>query len=115
MKLSDEFIKQLENLKFIRQHDGDSYYFRECEIFIPENQAVDWMDPESFSLVDVYGKCELAQMMHIVNEGKEAVVTPVIITKHEFEKNQRSFEEVADKAALLSKSATSAETNCSVI
>lgn len=59
---------------------------RTCEVSIPEEDAFTYIHPESFDFCDVYGKCELAQ---IIQDGKEQ---PAVATSYEFAKNERSFE-----------------------
>lgn len=62
---------------------------RRCPVYIPEEKAVTYIHPESFDFSDVYGECELIQ---VIMEGKES---PVTISKFQFEKNRRSFEQEA--------------------
>ena len=108
--LTDAAIQQFEKGRFVQGSLSSCTYFRTCEIMIAEDEAVTWIHPESFSLRDVYGQCELTQMLQLVEQGKEAIITPIVISKYEFAKNKRSFEEEAAKD-VLSKSGTQVN-NC---
>jgi hypothetical protein len=54
-----------------------------------EEDAVTCLHPESFDVYEVYGNCELFQIVTL------ATVLPITISKYEFKKNWRSFEQAA--------------------
>ena len=68
---------------------------RRCNVYIAEKDAVTFLDPESFSFCDVYGNCELLQIV----AGEE--MRPILIAKYEHSKNHRSME--AEAAAQMQK------------
>lgn len=84
--------KEIQEKRFIKE--DDSRYMRYCSIEISENHPLTYIDPESFDYSDVHGKCKLAQGMFLVSD-KEAVITPIVISEFEHQKNVRSFEKEA--------------------
>jgi hypothetical protein len=69
-----------EKLKEVPFDEGG---FRRCMVSIPEEYAITYVHPESFDFSDVYGDCEFSQMGDL----------PVVVSKFQFEKNVRSFEQ----------------------
>ena len=67
---------------------------RFCNVYIAEQDAVTFIDPESFDLCEVYGNCELRQI--VVGEQ----MGPIHVCKWELTKDQRSFEEEAARMAM---------------
>jgi hypothetical protein len=91
LKLNKPIPKYVEDalneVNYINQ--GNKRHLRECTMFIPQEDAITYMDPESFSLSDVFGKCEFAQA---IVAGREM---PVVIKSFEKAINHRSFEREA--------------------
>ena len=75
--------REIEKLDFA---DNGYMQMRRCTVSIPEEDAMTYIDPESFCYRDVYGECELTQVI------RDGVRLPAIISKYEHEKNPRSFE-----------------------
>lgn len=100
--LPEEIARRVEKVRFSRNirelRDGgievsDVRYVRNVVVNVPEDAPLTYVDPESFDFSDVYGECVISQMMMLVNDKAEAVVTPMVITKFEHQKNIRSFDE----------------------
>jgi hypothetical protein len=74
--LPEYVVKQIEKLEF------DKSCIRRCPVYIAEEDAATYIHPESFDFSDVFGQCEIIQLKGY----------PPVVSKFEFEKNQRSFE-----------------------
>lgn len=81
--IPEHAIREIEKQDFI---DNGYMQVRRCAVSISEEDAMTYIDPESFYYCDVYGECELTQVI------REGVRLPVIISKFQNEKNPRSFE-----------------------
>lgn len=84
--------EEISRLPFREEY---SFPTRRCIVYIAEQDAVTYIDPESFDFSDVYGNCELCQQM---TGGK---TSPIIISKFEFKKNERSMEKEAERELSL--------------
>ena len=58
---------------------------RRCVVSILEEDAIAYINPESFDFSDVYGNCEFSQFN----------AQDVVVSSFQFEKNVRSFEQEA--------------------
>lgn len=87
-KLPEYALDEIEKCLFEKGCCGKKT--RRCTVDIDEKDAVTIIDPESFAYSDVYGKCEILQVVlsnHIYT----------LISKFEFEKNYRSWESEIDR------------------
>lgn len=85
--------KEIESMAFLEE---GGFFIRRCVVPIDEKDAITYVHPESFDFSEVYGDCELMQVI------KEKLELPVMISKFQFEKNVRSFEqEAADQTHQL--------------
>ena len=100
--LPEEVSRQVENQRFVQNswkcqngevEVSDTRYVRRVRLTISEDKPLTHIHPESFDFSDVYGECEIAQMMLLIDNKKEAVITPMVITEFEHQKNVRTFDE----------------------